>query len=171
MKNISTSNKSVTLSFKTTQEEKTALQQIALEKGISRSELMASIVSGYKCHYDYIGKSSPREVELQTKLNEVNKQNRKLILALENAENRIELDQKAKSKYVKEQFQLNKTIFDLQGKLKNANTEIANLNEHIKSIQALGTNNENPVILWSSMGSLLVSGLALLFAPKLFNSY
>ncbi len=164
-------SKNVTLSFKTTPEEKTALQQIANEKNITRSELIASLVSGYKYHYDYIGKSSPREVELQTKLNEVIKQNRKLTFALENAENKIELDQNAKSKYVKEQFQLNKTIFDLQGKLKNANTEIANLNEHIKSIQALETNNENPVILWSSMGSLLVSGLALLFAPKLFNSY
>ncbi|GAB4160336.1 MAG: hypothetical protein Tsb0033_16150 [Winogradskyella sp.] len=170
MENISNSNRTVTLSFKTTQEEKTALQQIALEKGISRSELMASIISAFKYKYDYIGKTSPREAELQSKLAEVNKQNRKLILALENAENRIELVQKSNSKYVKEQFQLNKTIFDLQGKLKNSNTEIANLNENIKSIQALGTNNDNPVILWSSMGSLLVSGLALLFAPKLFNS-
>lgn len=162
--------KNVTLSFKTTQEEKTALQQIANEKQISRSELIGSLVHAYKYNYDQIGKASPREVELESRLAIVTKQNRKLIFELENAEHRIEMEQKANQKYVKEQFQLDKMIFDLQGKLKNANTEIANLNEQIKSIQALGTNNENPVILWSSMGSLLVSGLALLFAPKLFNS-
>lgn len=162
--------KSVTLSFKTTPEEKTALQQIANEKNITRSELIASLIGGYKHHYDYIGKASPREAELQTKLNEVNKQNRKLTFTLENAEHRIEMEQKANQKYVKEQLELNKTIFDLQGKLKKANTEVANLNEQIKSIQAMEANNDNPVILWSSMGSLLVSGLALLFAPKLFNS-
>ena len=96
--------KSVTLSFKTTPEEKTALQQIANEKNITRSELIASLIGGYKHHYDYIGKASPREAELQTKLNEVNKQNRKLTFTLENAEHRIEMEQKANQKYVKEQL-------------------------------------------------------------------
>lgn len=36
--------KNATLSFKTTAEEKTALQQIANEKRITRSELISSIV-------------------------------------------------------------------------------------------------------------------------------
>ena len=49
--------RNVTISFKTTAEEKTALQQIANDKNISRSELIASIVNGFKNQYDYIGKT------------------------------------------------------------------------------------------------------------------
>ena len=61
--------RNVTISFKTTAEEKTALQQIANDKNISRSELIASIVNGFKNQYDYIGKTSPKEKELNEKLN------------------------------------------------------------------------------------------------------
>ena len=54
MENIVESTKSITLSFKTTAEEKTALQQIANDRNISRSELIASLVYAYKNNYDFI---------------------------------------------------------------------------------------------------------------------
>ena len=169
MENTVNTTKNVTLSFKTTAEEKTALQQIANEKQISRSELIASLVHAYKHNYDYIGKSSPKEEELKLKLKAVEKDNRKLALSVENAENRIEMEQKINRKYVKEQLGMNKTIFDLQEELKTANSEIARL-ETLYVNRPVEQDNYDPRILYGSLGSLLISGLALLFAPKLFNS-
>ncbi|MBL87627.1 MAG: hypothetical protein CMO82_13340 [Winogradskyella sp.] len=161
--------RNVTISFKTTAEEKTALQQIANDKNISRSELIASIVNGFKNQYDYIGKTSPKEKELNEKLNNLLKENRKLILSLENAEHRIEIEQKANQKYVKEQLEMNKTIFDMKGQLKTAKKDIASLNEQLISIEAPNRDDTSPELLWGSLGSLLISGLALFFAPRLFN--
>lgn len=169
MENISNSNRSVTLSFKTTQEEKTALQQIALEKGISRSELMASIISAFKYNYDYIGKTSPREAELQSKLAEVNKQNRKLILALENAENRIELEQNSNRKFAKEQFGFNNRIYDLQENLKKANSEIDTMKASMNVNEPVPEDNNDSMVLMGSIGSLVLTGLTLLFMPVVFK--
>lgn len=162
-------HRNVTLSFKTTAEEKTALQQVANEKQISRSELIASLVNAYKYSYDYIGKTSPKEAELESQLIEVKRENRKLTLALENAENRIELEQKANQGYIKEQLEMNKIIFDLREKLNTANKNITSLNEQLKSIPIVETNDSNSGLLIGSIGSLLISGLALFFAPRLFN--
>lgn len=161
--------KNVTLSFKTTPEEKTALQQIANEKNITRSELIASLVSEYKYHYDYIGKVSPREAELQTKLNEADKQNRKLTLAFENAENRIEIEQKANRKCVKEQLEMNKTIFDLQEELKTAKTEFDRLNEAMKVREPFSEGNNDSILLIGSIGSMVLTGLTLIFMPTLLR--
>ena len=161
--------KSVTLSFKTTPEEKTALQQIANEKNITRSELIASLIGGYKHHYDYIGKASPREAELQAKLNEVIKQNRKLTLALENAESRIEIEHKANRKCVKEQLEMNKTIFDLQEELKAAKTEFNRLNEAMKVSEPVSEDNNDSILLIGSIGSMVLTGLTLIFMPTMFK--
>lgn len=169
MENTIDSMKNVTLSFKTTADEKTALQQIANEKQISRSELIASLIHAYKYNYDHIGKASPKEAELELQLENTTRQNRKLILGLENAENRIELEQKANQKYVQEQLDMNKIIFELKGQLKTANKDITSLKEQLISVQTADINDTNPQILWGSLGSLLISGLALFFAPRLFN--
>ncbi|MDG1660214.1 MAG: hypothetical protein P8H40_02405 [Winogradskyella sp.] len=163
--------KNVTLSFKTTAEEQTALQQIANEKQISRSELLASLIHAYKHSYDYIGKISPREAELKLQLKNANKENRKLTIELENAENRIGFEQKANKKYVKEQLEMNRTIFNLQNQLKVANAkiktltmEVSNKNQHEEQ------NNYDNSLLYSSLGSLFLSGLTLFIMPKLFNN-
>lgn len=170
MENTTNHTKNVTLSFKTTAEEKTALQQIANEKNISRSELIASIVYNFKHSYDYIGKPSPREEQLKIQLKATQKEKRKIELSLENAENRIEMEQKANKKYVKEQFEMNKTIFDLQEELKTANSEISRLKKTLNANQPAENESYNPNLLYGSLGSLIISGLALFFAPKLFDS-
>jgi len=161
--------RNVTLSFKTTAEEKTALQQLANEKNISRSEFIASIVHGFKNQYDYIGKISPKEEELNEKLNKVLRENRKLILSLENAEHRIEIEQKANQKYVKEQFELNKAVFDLQEKLKSAKRDITDLNEKLKSFEIQQKDDSSNELIVTSIGSFIISTLALMFAPSLYN--
>ena len=161
--------RNVTLSFKTTAEEKTALQQLANEKNISRSEFIASIVHGFKNQYDYIGKTSPKEEELNEKLNKVLKENRKLILSLENAEHRIEIEQKANQKYVNEQFELNKAVFDLQEKLKSAKRDITNLNDKLKSFEIQQKDDSSNELIVTSIGSFIISTLALMFAPSLYN--
>ena len=167
MENITQVSKNVTLSFKTTAEEKTALQQIANEKQISRSELIASLVHAYKKNYDYIGKTSPKEEELKSRLKSVEKENRNLNLSLENAEHRIEMEQNVNKKYVKEQQEMNKTIFDLQGELKTANIEISRLNEIIN--QPLKSNQYDSNLLYGSLGSLILSGISLILLPSLFR--
>jgi predicted RNase H-like nuclease (RuvC/YqgF family) len=167
MENITQVSKNVTLSFKTTAEEKTALQQIANDKQISRSELIASLVHAYKNNYDYIGKTSPKEEELKSRLKRVEKENRNLSLSLENAEHRIEMEQNTNKKYVKEQQEMNKTIFDLQGELKTANIEISRLNEIIN--QPLKFNQYDSNLLYGSLGSLILSGISLILLPSLFR--
>ena len=167
MENITQVSKNVTLSFKTTAEEKTALQQIANDKQISRSELIASLVHAYKNSYDYIGKTSPKEEELKSRLKRVEKENRNLNLSLENAEHRIEMEQNVNKKYVKEQQEMNKTIFDLQGELKTANVEISRLNEIIN--QPLKSNQYDSNLLYGSLGSLILSGISLILLPSLFR--
>ncbi|MCK8482196.1 hypothetical protein [Psychroserpens algicola] len=170
MSNTIETTRNVTLSFKTTSEEKTALQQIANEKQISRSELIASLVNAYKYHYDYIGKSSPKEEELKSKLKITEKENRKLTLSLENAEHRIEMEQRLSRKHVKEQLRINKTLFDLQEELKIAKSEISKQMETFNSNQPLEQTTYDSQLLYSSLGSLIISGLTLLFIPKLFNN-
>ncbi|MBO6879456.1 hypothetical protein [Winogradskyella sp.] len=170
MTNIVETTRNVTLSFKTTSEEKTALQQIANEKQISRSELIASLVNAYKHHYDYIGKSSPKEEELKSKLKIIEKENRKLTLSLENAEHRIEMEQQSNRKHVKEQLRINKTIFDLQEELKTANSEISRITEILNANQPVAKDHKDARLLYGSLGSLLLSGLTLFFIPRLFNN-
>lgn len=170
MENTMDTKKNVTLSFKTTAEEKTALQQIANEKQISRSELMASIVYAYKHNYDFIGKTSPKEEELKSQLKTVEKQNRKLNLSLENAEHRIEMEQKTNRNYVKEQLEMNKTIFDLHEELKTANLEISRLMTILNANQPTEQDNYDSRLLYGSLGSLIISGLTLILIPKLFNN-
>jgi predicted RNase H-like nuclease (RuvC/YqgF family) len=170
MENTIDTKKSVTLSFKTSAEEKTALQQIANEKGISRSELIASLVHAYKHNYDFIGKSSPKEEELKLKLKTVERENRKLNLSLENAEHRIEMEQKSNRKYVKEQLEMNKTIFDLKDELKQKCKEIQNLNELINSSKEQGQENYNSPLLYTSLSSAVLAGLTLIFCPILFKN-
>ncbi|WCO01326.1 hypothetical protein [Psychroserpens ponticola] len=170
MENTTDTKKNVTMSFKTTTDEKTALQQIANEKQISRSELLASIVHAYKHSYDYIGKTSPKEEELKSQLKTVEKQNRKLNLSLENAEHRIEMEQKTNRNYVKEQLEMNKTIFDLHEELKTANMEISRLMITLNANESIEQGNYDSRLLYGSLGSLVLSGLTLLFMPKLFNN-
>lgn len=169
MENTTSRTKNVTLSFKTTTEEKTALQQIAIEKQISRSELISSLVHAYKHSYDFIGKSSPREEELKLELEKVRKENRRLKLSIENATHRIEMEEKANRKYAKEQMKTNKTIFDLQEELKTSNSQISRLMETLTANQPIEKENNDFNLLYGSLGSLIISGLALFFAPKLFN--
>lgn len=170
MENISNSNRTVTLSFKTTQEEKTALQQIALEKGISRSELMASLVSGYKNHYDYIGKSSPKEEALVEQLKSKEKENRKLRLSLENAQNRIELEQQEKSKRVEELMAKTRSIFQLKEELKSTNSKFSNLQKLMAQNETLASQgNKNSEQLYLSLGSMVLTGLSLFFLPIVFR--
>ncbi|WP_040254141.1 hypothetical protein [Psychroserpens mesophilus] len=170
MENTIDTNKNVTLSFKTTAEEKTALQQIANEKQISRSELIASLVHAFKHNYDYIGKTSPKEEELKSKLEISNKQNRKLTLALENAENRIEFVQKANRNYVKEQLEMNKTIFTVQDELNQKFNEIKKLNDLIDSLRSQNQENNNSSLLYTSLSSSVLAGLTLIFFPVLFKN-
>lgn len=169
MENTTSRTKNVTLSFKTTTEEKTALQQIAIEKQISRSELISSLVYAYKHSYDFIGKSSPREEELKLELEKVWKENRRLKLSVENAEHRIDMEQKANRKYRIEQLEMNKTIFDLQVKLKGTHNEIFKLNERIKLIQVSTPKNGNSEIMFNSMGSLILSGISLILMPFILS--
>jgi predicted RNase H-like nuclease (RuvC/YqgF family) len=167
MENITQVSKNVTLSFKTTAEEKTALQQIANDKQISRSELIASLVHAYKNNYDYIGKTSPKEEELKSRLKRVEKENRNLNLSLENAEHRIEMEQNTNKKFVKEQQEMNKTIFNLQDELKTTKFEISRLNEIIN--QPLKSNQYDSNLLYGSLGSLILSGISLILLPSLFR--
>lgn len=168
MENKTKTTKNVTLSFKTTTEDKTALQQIANQKQISRSELIASLVHAYKHSYDYIGKTSPIEEELTTNINVLEAKNRKLVLSLENAENRIELEQKSNRKLVNENLKLNKSIFDLKEKLKTSNFEISRLNELINEPSKY--NSKDSEILYTSFGSLILSGISLILLPYLFKN-
>lgn len=158
-----------TLSFKTTQEDKIKLQQLANEKNVTRSEFVASVVHAYMPYYDFIGKAFPREQAFQKELEKVNRENRKLILELENANNRIDMEQRANRKFVGEQFKLNKTIFDLREELKTVNMEMYRLNEAIKSNQPIEKKNVDTNLLMGSIGSIVLSGLALMVAPVLFK--
>ncbi|GFZ95117.1 hypothetical protein GCM10011531_28310 [Aquaticitalea lipolytica] len=170
MENIVESTKSITLSFKTTAEEKTALQQIANDRNISRSELIASLVYAYKNNYDFIGKTSPKEEELKLQLKDIEKENRKLNLAIENAEHRIEMEQKTNRKYIKKQLEMNKTIFDLQDELKIAHAEISRLNDVLNLNKENHSSDYNSELLYSSIGSLILSGLTLFLIPSIFKS-
>ena len=170
MENIAQVSKNITLSFKTTAEEKTALQQIANERNISRSELIASLIYAYKYNYDFIGKTSPKEEELKLQLKDIEKENRKLNLAIENAEHRIEMEQKTNRKYIKEQLEMNKTTFDLQDELKIAHAEISRLNDVLNLNNENHSSDYNSELLYSSIGSLILSGLTLFLIPSIFKS-
>ncbi len=163
--------KNVTISFKTTAEDKTELQQIANEKQISRSELIASLLHAYKHNYDFIGKSSPKEEELKSRLKTVERENRKLNLSLENAEHRIEIEQRSSRKLFKENLEMNKTIFDLQEELKTTSLEIIRLNELINTNQTSNSSiNDNSELIYTSIGTMILSGLTLFFIPSLFKN-
>lgn len=171
MENMIDTTKNVTLSFKTTSKEKIALQQIANEKNISRSELIASLVHAYKHSYDYIEKLSPREQQLTSELETVKKQNRKMTLSLENAEHRIEIERQANKKHVIEQFEMNKTIFNLQEKLKTTSLELNRLNEIINSYNTTSSStNNNYDVFYGSLASMILSGVTLFFMPSLFKN-
>ena len=162
--------KNATLSFKTTAEEKTALQQIANEKRITRSELISSIVYAYKNHYDFIGKSSPKEESLSLELIQAKKENRRLSLKLENAEYRLEIENNLRKKNDRELFKKAQEVFDLQEQLKVLRSEVTNLKESLNTANlSKESHNVNPKLLYSSIGSLIVSGLTLLFMPKLMR--
>ncbi|MDA8874261.1 hypothetical protein N9H78_01145 [Winogradskyella sp.] len=135
----------------------------------SRSELISSIVHNYKHNYDFIGKTSPKEAQLETELKTVEKQNRKLSLSLENAEHQIEIEQKINKAHDKEQLTLNKNIFDLKNELKAAESEIKKLTERLNSSSYPKKGTQNSQLLYGSLASLVLSGLSLIVMPKLFN--
>lgn len=170
MNKENTSAKNVTISFKTTIEEKTALQQIANEKNITRSELLASIVQANKYNFDYLGKESPAEAKLKDQLAKSNKEIRGLRLSLENAEHRIQIEQKANREHTTNQLEQDRTIFKLKQKLTSTNSEINSLNLKIKELQSTSTIDNDTQLLYGSLGSLLISSLALIFAPRILRS-
>ncbi len=170
MEKIDETVKNVTLSFKTTAEEKVALQQIANERHISRSELIASLVHAYKHSYDLIGKTSPKEEQLKLQLKDRAKENRKLNLALENTEHRIEIEQQLNRKNVAEHMTLNKTIFELQDGIKIKNKEIVNLLEIKKQLDKSITHEMDTKLFYSSLGSAVLAGIALIFSPIIFKN-
>jgi len=163
--------RTVTVSFKTTTQEMIAIQQIANEKNITRSEFIASIVSEYKYHYDYIGKVSPKEEQLQSKLENVRKQNRKLNLALENADTRIDMDMKARRKLIDENLKLNKTIFNLEEKLKILQSENKRLLFDLtdKKDNRNIYKDEDAIFRYGSLISAVLTGVALFVSPVVFR--
>lgn len=79
------------------------------------------------------------------------------------------MEQKVNRKYVKEQFEMNKIIFDLQEELKTANSEISRLMETLNTNQPIEQNNYDSRLLYGSLGSLIISGLTLFIMPSLFK--
>ena len=60
-------------------------------------------------------------------------------------------------------------MVDLQEELKTSNSEISRLMETLNANQPIEKENNDFNLLYGSLGSLIISGLALFFAPKLFN--
>ena len=84
--------RNVTISTKVSAAEKIELQQIANDNNITRSELIYDLLSAYKNHYAYIGRTSPKEDKLLSELKNANRKVNKLSIELENAEVRIDME-------------------------------------------------------------------------------
>lgn len=117
-----------TVSFKASIAEKIDLQQRANEKNISPSEFVRSLVYAFKDHYDYIGKPFPREEKLIEQLKFERREVTKLKLAIENADNRVDIEQKNNRKLYQQQLNSQQEIFNLNKKLREKQEEINHLN-------------------------------------------
>lgn len=171
MKNIEKPKRNINISTKVTFEEKIDIQRIANEHNISPYELIYTLVMNFKDHYQYIGQKSPKEEKLLNVLEEEKKKNRKLNIALENAEHRIQIEQELSKNRQKEIFEQNNQLNKLKEDLKIKNKELKKLLDlkHQLDLQLNNENKNDKGIYYASLGSIILTGISLLLLPFMFK--
>lgn len=160
--------RNVTISTKVSAAEKIELQQIATDKNMTRSELMYDLLSGFKNHYDYIGRSSPKEEKLSTELKKATREANKLSIELENVKVRLGMEIKEVKKQWDEIHRLQKRNIDLKGEITALQFENDDLQQQITNQEKiLDSHNKNKGNL--SIGSIAFGVLSLLVLPEIFK--
>lgn len=119
----------MTLSTKVTPQDKIELGRLADSKGVSKSEFMYNLVMCFKDEYDYIGRYSKKELICREKLEAEKKKNNKLIVDLENADYRVEMERDRANVAQKERDEYRYQIKDLTVDNEKLKEEIKKLNE------------------------------------------
>ena len=155
-------NQLITSSFKISMAEKIDLQQRANEKNISSSEFVRSLVYGFKEYYDYIGKPFPREEKLLEELKFERREVNKLKITLENAVNRVEIEQQNNQKLHQQHLANQQEIFILNKKLKEKQKEITEVNKIVTANVSKNASIKKANIKEILSGSAIGFGILLL---------
>lgn len=123
--------RNVTISTKVSSAEKIELQQIANDKNITRSELIYDLLKAYKNHYDYIGRTTPKEEKLSAELKKAIREVNKLSIELENAEVRLAIERKEINKLEGEIQRLRKRNINLKDEITTLKSENDDLHQQI----------------------------------------
>ena len=99
-------HRNMTISLKVAADEKIMLRRLAEKYSVTLSEFMYNLVMCFKNQYDYIGMLTPREEKLAKNLRKEKNKNSKLIVEIENADFRVEMemDRAAKAINAKDEF-------------------------------------------------------------------
>lgn len=130
--------RNMTISLKVAAEEKIMLKRLAEKYKVSLSEFMYNLVMCFKNQYDYIGMLSPKEEKLAENLRLEKKKNAKLIVQIENADFRVEME-------MNQRIQIQNENHELTYQLKEQKAINADQAEELRRqkeiIQALATEN------------------------------
>jgi chromosome segregation ATPase len=160
--------RNVTISTKVSAAEKIELQQIANDKKITRSELIYDLLNGYKNHYDYIGRISPKEEKLSTELKKATREVNKLSIELENAEVRLGIEQKEIIKLRDELHRLRNRNIDLNDEIAILKSENDDLQQQITNQEEiLDSHNKNKGDI--TIGSITLGAISGLLLTAIFK--
>ena len=158
--------RNVTISTKVSASEKTELQQIANNKNITRSELIYELLMGFKNHYDYIGRISPKEEKLSAELDKANRSLNKMSIELENAVFRIGMERKEIKRQSDEKIKLQKLNMKLKVEISKLKSENEYLHQQLtKHEKVLAEQDGNELNI--SFGTIVLGIISILAWPAL----
>jgi small-conductance mechanosensitive channel len=94
---------------------------------------------------------------------------RKLTLAMENAENRIDIEQDINKKAQNKIHDLTRNIDNLNADLKSKNDEVNNLLVSKRKLDEILNIEQNKQLHYTSLESMVLTGISLVFIPFIFK--
>jgi hypothetical protein len=130
-----------TVSFRTTSQHKLQLNRLSESSGMTLSEYLLHVVSSCAAPLDQLTGEARAVSELREELRKQQLQNNQLILKLENADKRVEIEQENAVKHMAIAMTLNETIINLEAELAQAKAT----NEEARSLLLKATQQEVPL--------------------------
>jgi len=143
MAEFTDNNRNMTLSTKTTINDKMELVRLAEKYGVTLSEFNYTILMSFKNQYEYIGKDNPEVDKLKEEIRKLKSKNTRLETNLENADYRVQMEMdgvvKIRNEYDDCKYQLKEALAekaDLLTKLEKIQSDLSKANEKIESQSA-----------------------------------
>ena len=170
MENMEKSKRNINIGTKVSFEEKHSIQRVANAHNISVYELIHTLVMNYKDQYEFIGQTSPKEEVLIQALEVEKKKTRKLTQTIENAENRIGIEQEINKKAQNKVYDLTRNINHLNAELKTKNDQINDLLVSKRKLDEVLGNQQTRQLHNTSLASMVLAGISLLFVPFIYKN-